>query len=72
MSAPLPVLTQAHMKIQGKTAAEIFESVRGLLQSGSLRAGQALPPVRDLAIELDVNRNTVAAAYKRLATARSP
>lgn len=69
MSAPLPVLTQADMKIQGKTATEIFESVRGLLQSGSLRAGQALPPVRDLAIELDVNRNTVAAAYKRLATA---
>jgi DNA-binding transcriptional MocR family regulator len=28
-----------------------------------------LPPVRDLAVELDINRNTVAAAYKRLVTA---
>ena len=31
--------------------------------------GQALPPVRELAAELDINRNTVAAAYKRLAAA---
>ncbi|SSW64549.1 transcriptional regulator PtsJ [Achromobacter agilis] len=57
------------MKIQGKTAAEIFDCVRALLQSGQLRPGQALPPVRDLAVELDINRNTVAAAYKRLAAA---
>ena len=57
------------MKIQGKTAAEIFDCVRALLQSGQLRPGQALPPVRDLAAELDINRNTVAAAYKRLAGA---
>jgi DNA-binding transcriptional MocR family regulator len=34
-----------------------------------LPPGQALPPVRDLAVELDINRNTVAAAYKRLVTA---
>ncbi|MBV2159578.1 transcriptional regulator PtsJ [Achromobacter denitrificans] len=57
------------MKIQGKTAAEIFDCVRALLQSGQLRPGQALPPVRDLAVELDINRNTVAAAYKRLSAA---
>ena len=57
------------MKIQGKTAAEIFDCVRGLAQSGQLPPGQALPPVRDLAVELDINRNTVAAAYKRLVTA---
>jgi len=57
------------MKIQGKTAAEIFDCVRGLVQSGQLPPGQALPPVRDLAVELDINRNTVAAAYKRLVTA---
>jgi DNA-binding transcriptional MocR family regulator len=57
------------MKIQGKTAAEIFDCVRGLAQSGHLPPGQALPPVRDLAVELDINRNTVAAAYKRLVTA---
>ncbi|HEY9272751.1 transcriptional regulator PtsJ [Achromobacter sp.] len=57
------------MKIQGKTAAEIFDCVRAMAQSGQLPPGQALPPVRDLAVELDINRNTVAAAYKRLVTA---
>lgn len=57
------------MKIQGKTAGEIFDCVRALAQSGQLPPGQTLPPVRDLAVELDINRNTVAAAYKRLVTA---
>ncbi|MCW8164018.1 transcriptional regulator PtsJ [Verminephrobacter aporrectodeae subsp. tuberculatae] len=56
------------MRIIGKTAAEIFDSVRLLTQSGSLKPGQALPPVRDLAVALEVNHNTVAAAYKRLVT----
>ncbi|TJZ74250.1 MocR-like B6 salvage transcription factor PtsJ [Chitiniphilus eburneus] len=54
------------MKIAGKTAAEIFDSVRLLAQSGGLAPGQALPPVRELAVALDVNRNTVATAYRRL------
>lgn len=57
------------MKIHGKTAAEIFDCVRGLAQSQQLPAGASLPPVRDLAVELGVNRNTVAAAYRRLVTA---
>lgn len=54
------------MKITGKSATEIFECVRKLAQSGEIQAGTLLPPVRDLATQLDVNRNTVAAAYKRL------
>ncbi|WP_044529154.1 MocR-like B6 salvage transcription factor PtsJ [Herbaspirillum sp. B65] len=57
------------MKIQGKTAADIFECVRALVQTQRLQAGQALPPVRELAEQLGLNRNTVAAAYRRLATA---
>ncbi|SDJ14854.1 transcriptional regulator PtsJ [Billgrantia gudaonensis] len=57
------------MQITGTSAAEIFDSVRLLAQSGQLQPGQSLPPVRDLAIRLDVNRNTVAAAYKRLVAA---
>ncbi|MFT4267814.1 MAG: transcriptional regulator PtsJ [Xenophilus sp.] len=56
------------MQIAGKTASEIFDSIRSLTQSGQLQPGQALPPVRDLAATLDVNRNTVASAYKRLVT----
>lgn len=57
------------MKISGKTATEIFENVRRLTRSGQLAAGQTLPPVRELAARLEVNRNTVAAAYKQLVTA---
>ncbi|WP_141452914.1 transcriptional regulator PtsJ [Pseudoxanthomonas sp. z9] len=57
------------MKITGNTAAEIFERIRLLVRSGQLQPGELLPPVRELAINLDVNRNTVAAAYKRLVAA---
>jgi DNA-binding transcriptional MocR family regulator len=57
------------MKIRGETAAEIFECVRTLAQSGQCPPGQALPSVRDLAEGLGLNRNTVAAAYRRLVTA---
>jgi DNA-binding transcriptional MocR family regulator len=52
----------------GKTASEIFDNIRHLVQSGALQPGEVLPPVRELAGDLAVNRNTVAAAYKRLVT----
>ncbi|WP_172742470.1 MocR-like B6 salvage transcription factor PtsJ [Citrobacter youngae] len=54
--------------IDGKTANEIFDSIRQHVATGTLAAGETLPPVRELATELNVNRNTVAAAYKRLVT----
>lgn len=54
--------------IDGKTASEIFNSIRQHITAGTLRAEDSLPPVRELASELKVNRNTVAAAYKRLIT----
>ncbi|WP_256078642.1 transcriptional regulator PtsJ [Massilia sp. YIM B04103] len=57
------------MGIIGKTAADIFDSIRMLTQTGALTAGQELPTVRDLAATLGVNRNTVSMAYKRLAAA---
>lgn len=57
------------MKIIGKTALEISDCVRALVQNGTLRPGDSLPPVRELADTLSVNRNTVAAAYQRLAKA---
>ena len=53
--------------ISGATAAEIAASVRGLIERGELEPGQALPPVRTLAEQLGVNRNTAVAAYTRLA-----
>jgi len=58
------------MKIQGSTIEEIVASVRWLISTRVLRPGDRLPVVRQLAIELDVNRNTTAAAYRRLTEAR--
>ncbi len=55
--------------ITGTTAAEIAASVRALHERGALRRGDALPPVRELAAQLQVNRNTAVAAYRLLAQA---
>ncbi|WP_426624266.1 aminotransferase class I/II-fold pyridoxal phosphate-dependent enzyme [Leifsonia sp. McL0607] len=55
--------------ITGTTAAEIAASVRALHERGALRRGDALPPVRELASLLQVNRNTAVAAYRLLAQA---
>ncbi|MFC4487677.1 transcriptional regulator PtsJ [Tepidiphilus baoligensis] len=57
------------MQITGNSASDIFESIRREVFSGRLGGGQPLPPVRELAKRLGVNRNTVAAAYKRLVAA---
>lgn len=47
--------------------AQIKGQVRNLIRQGVLRPKEPLPPVRDLATVLGVNRNTVAAAYNELA-----
>jgi len=46
---------------------QIKDQVRALVRGGALVPGQALPPSRDLAVLLGVNRNTTAAVYKELA-----
>ncbi|WOQ70794.1 aminotransferase class I/II-fold pyridoxal phosphate-dependent enzyme [Microbacterium limosum] len=56
-------------RITGTSAVEIADSVRGLLERARLAPGEPLPPVRALADELGVNRNTVVAAYRQLAAA---
>jgi DNA-binding transcriptional MocR family regulator len=53
--------------IEGASAAEIIASVRSLVARGGLEDGAVLPPVRVLAEQLGLNRNTVAAAYRQLA-----
>lgn len=57
------------MRITGHTASDIFESIRREAHAGRLAPGRALPPVRELADRLEVNRNTVAAAYRKLVAA---
>jgi len=53
-SAPVPIY------------AQVVAQVRAAIAAGELRAGDALPSVRQLAAELRVNPNTVAQAYREL------
>lgn len=68
---PMPkyIMSETIVRMTGKTASQLFDSIRGLTQAGELLPGQALPTVRDLAATLGVNRNTVSLAYQRLVTA---
>ena len=45
---------------------QMVEQVRNLIAIGSLRPGDRLPAVRDLAVRARVNRNTAARAVQRL------
>ncbi|MBT2482125.1 aminotransferase class I/II-fold pyridoxal phosphate-dependent enzyme [Streptomyces sp. ISL-94] len=53
-------------RIRGRRASEIAASVEEGVGSGALAPGALLPPMRELAGELGVNPNTVAAAYRTL------
>ncbi|MFD5403424.1 aminotransferase class I/II-fold pyridoxal phosphate-dependent enzyme [Streptomyces griseorubiginosus] len=53
-------------RIEGRRAAEIAASVERAVGAGELEPGQPLPPMRELAVQLGVNPNTVAAAYRSL------
>lgn len=53
-------------RISGRRAAEIAASVERGVGSGDLPPGHVLPPMRELAARLEVNPNTVAAAYRTL------
>lgn len=57
------------VKIEGRSALEICDSIRELNGNGVLKPGDSLPPVRELSELLGVNRNTVSAAYQRLTKA---
>ncbi|PLX08997.1 MAG: GntR family transcriptional regulator [Marinilabiliales bacterium] len=45
---------------------QIIDQIKFGIASGSLKTGEQLPTVRALAVELKVNLNTVAKAYKEL------
>ncbi|MFC8537919.1 aminotransferase class I/II-fold pyridoxal phosphate-dependent enzyme [Streptomyces sp. NPDC057249] len=53
-------------RISGRRAQEIAASVERGVASGELPPGHVLPPMRELAARLEVNPNTVAAAYRTL------
>jgi GntR family transcriptional regulator len=45
---------------------QIIDQIKFGIASGTLKAGEQLPTVRSLAVELKVNLNTVSKAYKEL------
>jgi GntR family transcriptional regulator len=45
---------------------QIVDAIKALIASGELPEGASLPPVRQVAADLGVNLNTVAAAYREL------
>jgi GntR family transcriptional regulator len=45
---------------------QIIDQTRGALASGALVTGDQLPTVRQLAVDLSINPNTVVRAYKEL------
>jgi GntR family transcriptional regulator/MocR family aminotransferase len=57
-----------HVSLLGRAdlAGEIYRQLRAAIIEGRLRAGDPLPPTRELARRLSVSRGTVAVAYDRL------
>ncbi|WP_078897796.1 aminotransferase class I/II-fold pyridoxal phosphate-dependent enzyme [Streptomyces rimosus] len=53
-------------RIEGRRASEIAASVERAVGAGELQPGEVLPPMRQLAVYLEVNPNTVASAYRTL------
>jgi GntR family transcriptional regulator len=45
---------------------QLIDQVRGGMASGALAAGDQLPTVRQLAVDLEINPNTVVRAYREL------
>jgi GntR family transcriptional regulator len=45
---------------------QIIDQARGAIASGALAAGDQLPTVRQLAVDLEINPNTVVRAYREL------
>ncbi|HEX4029461.1 MAG TPA: GntR family transcriptional regulator [Terracidiphilus sp.] len=45
---------------------QLIDQVQGAIAMGSLRAGDQLPTVRQVAVELEINPNTVLRAYREM------
>jgi GntR family transcriptional regulator len=64
--ADLPVI-EVDLAAPAPAYRQIADAVRAHLVAGRVRSGELLPTVRRLALDLRVNHNTVAEAYRLLA-----
>ena len=59
-----------HIEIDFRSPLPLYEQVKEQLRfavlSGSLQPGEQLPSIRHLAVELNINPNTVARVYREL------
>jgi GntR family transcriptional regulator len=65
-SEQMTVLIQIDFRSGIPIYIQIMEQIRQMVANGDLKLGDQLPTVRQLAIELKVNWNTVARAYRLL------
>lgn len=45
---------------------QVMEQIRRAVASGLLKPGEQLPPVRELALQLSINPNTISRSYQEL------
>jgi DNA-binding transcriptional regulator YhcF (GntR family) len=57
---------QINLKAGKPVYLQLVDQVKAAVASGAARPGESLPPIRPLAEDLRVNRNTVAKAYAEL------
>ncbi len=62
----LPLNFQIHPSSGVPIYRQIMDQVRALIASGRIKAGDLLPSVRQMAVDLEVNMMTVSKAYARL------
>ena len=60
------MVIQLNFKSGKPVYLQVVDQVKAAAASGALRPGELLPPIRPLAEQLRVNRNTVAKAYTEL------
>lgn len=63
-SAPVQFSLNLHSGVP--VYRQLIDQVRGGIAAGSLNAGDQLPTVRQLAVDLEINPNTVMRAYREL------
>jgi|SRR5579863_264609 len=61
-----PVLFSIDLHSGVPVYRQLIDQVRGGIAAGSLNAGDQLPTVRQLAVDLAINPNTVMRAYREL------